>query len=60
MHQTTYLLSKNFSVKLSASFGISTYPHDTTDLTRLLSLADHAMFDVKAQGKDDICAADII
>jgi len=60
MHQTTYLSSKNFSVKLSASFGISTYPHDTTDLTRLLSLADHAMFDVKAQGKDDICAADII
>ncbi|KPA09583.1 response regulator receiver modulated diguanylate cyclase, partial [Candidatus Magnetomorum sp. HK-1] len=34
MHKTTYLSTKNFSVQLSASFGIATYPDDTTDLTR--------------------------
>jgi len=54
MKNTTYLSQKNYAIHLSASFGISTYPHDTTDLTRLLSLADHAMFDVKAHGKDAV------
>jgi len=54
MRNTTYLSQNNFAIHLSASFGISTYPHDTTDLTRLLSLADQAMFDVKAHGKDAV------
>jgi len=55
MRSTIYLSQKNFAIHLSASFGISTYPHDTTDLTRLLSIADQAMFDVKAHGKDAVC-----
>jgi len=55
MRTTTYLSQMDFAIHLSASFGISTYPHDATDLTRLLSLADQAMFDVKAHGKDDVC-----
>jgi len=54
MRNTTYLKQNNFAIHLSASFGISTYPHDTSDLTRLLSLADQAMFDVKAHGKDGV------
>jgi len=54
MRRTTYLTEMNFDITLSASFGISTYPHDTTDLTRLLSIADQAMFDVKAHGKDAV------
>jgi diguanylate cyclase (GGDEF)-like protein len=54
MRDTTYLAQENFAIHLSASFGISTYPHDTTDLTKLLSLADQAMFDVKAHGKDAV------
>jgi len=51
---STYLSQKKFAIHLSASFGISTYPNDTTDLTHLLSLADQAMFDVKAHGKDAV------
>ncbi|MBF0449525.1 MAG: diguanylate cyclase [Candidatus Magnetomorum sp.] len=58
LRNTTYLSSKNFAVHLSASFGIAIYPDDTSDLTRLLSLADQAMFDVKAHGKDAVCASD--
>jgi diguanylate cyclase (GGDEF)-like protein len=54
MRNTTYLSEINYAIHLSASFGISTYPHDTTDLTRLLSIADQAMFDVKAHGKDAV------
>jgi diguanylate cyclase (GGDEF)-like protein len=54
MRNATYLTEMNYAIKLSASFGISTYPHDTTDLTRLLSIADQAMFDVKAHGKDAV------
>jgi diguanylate cyclase (GGDEF)-like protein len=58
LRSTTYLTSKNYDVHLSASFGISTYPDDTSDLTRLLILADQAMFDVKAHGKDAVCTSD--
>jgi len=54
MKQTTYLSEKNFSIHLSASFGVATYPDDTNDLNSLLSKADQAMFDVKAHGKDSV------
>jgi len=54
---TTYLSQKKFAIQISASFGISTYPDDTTDLRSLLSLADQAMFDVKAHGKDAVLCA---
>jgi GGDEF domain-containing protein len=39
---------------LQASFGIATYPEDSTDRTGLLALADHAMFDIKRRGKNAV------
>ena len=61
MNQTVYLVNQGHHVKLCASFGISTYPEDSSDMTGLLSKADQAMFDVKEQGKNAIlsCTSDL-
>jgi diguanylate cyclase (GGDEF)-like protein len=47
-------LNSGLRVRLRASFGVSTFPDDATNLSGLLSLADQAMFSVKETGKDNI------
>lgn len=54
MKATIYLSKKNLEVKLSASFGVATYPDDAADSVGLLALADEAMFHVKSSGKDAV------
>ncbi len=54
MKKTVYLTSQGYKVKLSASFGIATYPDDAADRTALLALADKAMFAIKKRGKNAI------
>ena len=54
MRKTIYLTSQGFKVKLSASFGIATFPDDAADRTALLALADKAMFAIKKRGKNAI------
>jgi diguanylate cyclase (GGDEF)-like protein/PAS domain S-box-containing protein len=54
MRKTVYLTSQGFKVKLSASFGIATFPDDAADRTALLALADKAMFAIKKRGKNAI------
>jgi diguanylate cyclase (GGDEF)-like protein len=54
MRDMLYLSSQGLKVRLSASFGVSTYPDDCKDMKKLMGLADRAMFDVKARGKDGI------
>jgi len=54
MKETIYLSKIGADVKLRASFGISTFPDDATNLSELLSLADEAMFHVKERGKDSV------
>jgi diguanylate cyclase (GGDEF)-like protein len=53
---TIYLKKAGLTVRVSASFGISTYPDDAQTLTELLALADQAMFSVKERGKDSVCS----
>lgn len=53
----TYLTSRGHAVKLTASFGVSTYPDDAANLEELLSLADHALFDIKQRGRNAVGAA---
>lgn len=55
IRNSTYLQNENLRVRVSASLGVSTYPHDAKTLTELLGLADQAMFSVKERGKDSIC-----
>ncbi len=54
MSQTVYLVNRGHQVRISASFGIATFPDDARDMTRLLNLADTAMFRIKASGKDAV------
>ena len=52
--ETVYLSNQGLEVHLSASFGVSTYPDDAENMTELLALADKAMFDIKASGKNAV------
>jgi diguanylate cyclase (GGDEF)-like protein len=57
LKSTTYLARDGHSVSLTASLGTATYPDDAVDVKGLLALADHAMFDVKATGKNAVKSA---
>jgi diguanylate cyclase (GGDEF)-like protein len=54
MKETIYLANRGHKVSLHASYGVSAYPDDATDMTGLLAQADRAMFDIKAKGKDAV------
>jgi diguanylate cyclase (GGDEF)-like protein len=54
MSQTKYLSKYGHQVAIQASFGLATYPDDSTELSDLLALADNAMFHVKRTGKDTV------
>jgi diguanylate cyclase (GGDEF)-like protein len=58
MLATTYLPTVNDGVHLQASFGVSTYPDDATDIKTLLAKADQAMFQVKSEGKNAVAGTD--
>jgi diguanylate cyclase (GGDEF)-like protein len=51
---TPYLTQWGHSARLTASFGIATFPVDADSGTALLSAADQAMFRVKSTGKDRV------
>lgn len=54
IQRTVYLANRGLHVKLSASFGVASYPEDATNISRLLLIADKAMFNVKGRGKDGV------
>ena len=54
MNKTVYLSNKGLNVSISASFGVAAYPDDATNLARLLSVADKAMFQIKDRGKNAV------
>ncbi|MDA8141598.1 MAG: sensor domain-containing diguanylate cyclase [Desulfobacteraceae bacterium] len=53
---TPYLAQWGHQVKLTASFGVATFPDDAEDIAALLALADKAMFGVKTSGKNRVDA----
>jgi diguanylate cyclase (GGDEF)-like protein len=57
IREARYLESTGEIVRLSASFGVATFPDDASDLTNLLALGDQALFAVKDDGRDGIAAA---
>jgi len=57
IRETHYLAATGRPVRLSASFGVATYPHDARDLEGLLALGDQALFSVKHDGRDGIATA---
>ena len=42
---------------LSASFGVSSYPHQADSATTILQTADLALYQAKHQGRDRVCCA---
>ena len=56
IRRTPYLTEHDHEVFIRASFGVASYPEDATDVRGLLAMADRAMFDVKAGGKDAVRA----
>ncbi len=49
---TPYLTQWGHRARVTASFGVATFPEDASNTTALLALADKAMFQVKDAGKD--------
>ncbi|MFA6195585.1 MAG: EAL domain-containing protein [Sulfurimonas sp.] len=47
------LLIKGYSLRLSASIGVSIYPDDATSVRELMKYADIAMYKAKADGRDN-------
>ena len=54
MKATVYLGAATTGVELKASFGVSTYPEDASDIKAMLAKADQAMFHVKTSGKNAV------
>lgn len=50
----SFLTRWDRDVRLTASFGVATFPNDAGDIESLLALADKAMFKVKNTGKDRV------
>jgi diguanylate cyclase (GGDEF)-like protein len=55
--ESSFLADRGLSVRVTASFGIATYPDDGTTTEELLRLADTAMYRVKDSGRDGIAQA---
>ncbi len=51
---TVFLDKENINVRLSASFGLATYPEDARDKRELLAEADRCLFQSKTAGKNQI------
>lgn len=57
INSTNFISSDGINVKITASYGIATYPVDATDRLELLKLADQAMYRVKETTRDGIAMA---
>jgi len=58
IRSTPFLVNEGLDVRVSASFGLATYPDDAQDKKELLMAADQGLFQSKAAGKDRISRID--
>jgi len=54
IRDAVYLQQKGLQVQLKAGMGVAVYPWQARDAGELLALADHALFAMKARGKDGV------
>jgi len=52
----TFLQEENLNLRITASFGIASYPNDASDKLALINLADQAMYRVKTKTRDGIAS----
>lgn len=51
---TAFLQDEQLNVRVTASFGLSTFPHDAKDKRALLAEADRCLFQSKTRGKNRV------
>lgn len=56
INETRYLIEHGHNIQVSVSIGLACFPEDAGDIRELLALADDALFQVKARGKNSILA----
>ena len=56
MDQNIFLKKEGFAVKVTASFGVASYPESAKSKEDLLRLADEAMYRVKNASKNGVYA----
>ncbi len=54
VEKTSFLSTMDLSIHITVSCGVATFPEDAQTLTDLLAAADHALFEVKKQGKNAV------
>ncbi len=52
--QTSFLKELGLCIRVTASFGLATYPQDASSKDELMRLADQCMFSSKERGKDKV------
>jgi diguanylate cyclase (GGDEF)-like protein len=57
IRESTWLAETGINVRITASLGVASYPADSRDKSKLLSLADEAMYLVKNTTRDSVAAA---
>jgi len=56
---TPFLQKEGINARLTASFGLASYPHDARNKRELLAAADRCLFRSKSQGKDRISVVEL-
>jgi diguanylate cyclase (GGDEF)-like protein len=54
IRDAVYLQQQGLQVQVKASMGVAAYPRQARDAGELLAFADHALFAMKARGKDGV------
>lgn len=54
INSTTFISNNGVNIRITASFGIATYPTDTVSKDELITLSDQAMYRVKETTRDGI------
>lgn len=57
-HARHFGQAQGLDFRLTASFGVATYPDHALSAMDLVRAADFAMYAAKARGRDDVCAAE--
>ncbi len=57
INSRVFLSSENLDIRVTASFGVATFPGDADSNRQILHLADERMYRIKGSGKNDICSA---
>lgn len=57
LREHSFDMGAGLELHVSASFGVATYPDDGISAQKIISAADDAMYNVKAEGRDGVAVA---